>query len=55
MMSRRATTNFSAGHGGMPAGTMIRTVVIEKATGVSFTYVRYKGGVEVATQLVGIS
>ena len=54
-MSRRATTNLSAGHGGMTAGTMIRTVAIEKATGMNFTYVPYKGGVEVATQLVGNS
>ena len=31
----------------------IITVAIEKATGAKFTYIPYKGGGEVAVQLVG--
>jgi putative tricarboxylic transport membrane protein len=44
---------FKMGGTGSKQEDQIITVAIEKATGVKFTYIPYKGGGEVAVQLVG--
>jgi putative tricarboxylic transport membrane protein len=44
---------FKMGGTGAKQEDQIITVAIEKALGVKFTYIPYKGGGEVATQLVG--
>jgi putative tricarboxylic transport membrane protein len=44
---------FKMGGTGSKQEDQIITVAIEKATGVKFTYIPFKGGGEVATQLVG--
>src|ERR1043165_2384831 len=44
---------FKMGGTGSKQEDQIITVSLEKATGTKFTYVPYKGGGEVATQLVG--
>ena len=61
----KTTKDFVAAVKAVPAGSMkmggtgskqedqIITVAIEKATGTKFTYIPYKGGGEVAVQLVG--
>ena len=49
----RATAQFKMGGTGSKQEDQIITVAIEKATGAKFTYIPYKGGGEVAVQLVG--
>jgi len=44
---------FKMGGTGSKQEDQIITVAVEKATGVKFTYIPYKGGGEVAVQLVG--
>ena len=44
---------FKMGGTGSKQEDQIITVAIEKATGAKFTYIPYKGGGEVAVQLVG--
>jgi len=51
---RKAGPNkFKMGGTGSKQEDQIITVAIEKASGVKFTYIPFKGGGEVATQLVG--
>ncbi len=47
------TSKFKMGGTGSRQEDQIITVALEKQTGTKFTYIPYKGGGEVATQLVG--
>ena len=49
----RATARFKMGGTGSKQEDQIITVALEKQTGAKFTYIPYKGGGEVAVQLVG--
>ena len=49
----RAAGTFKMGGTGSKQEDQIITVAIEKATGAKFTYIPFKGGGEVAVQLVG--
>ena len=49
----RARHTFKMGGTGSKQEDQIITVALEKATGEKFTYIPYKGGGEVAVQLVG--
>ena len=50
---RRPDNTFKMGGTGSKQEDQIITVALEKATGTKFTYIPYKGGGEVAVQLVG--
>ena len=50
---RRRPAQFKMGGTGSKQEDQIITVAIEKATGAKFTYIPFKGGGEVAVQLVG--
>ena len=52
-VKKAGPNKFKMGGTGSKQEDQIITVAIEKALGVKFTYVPYKGGGEVATQLVG--
>jgi len=52
-VKKAGPNKFKMGGTGSKQEDQIITVAIEKATGVKFTYVPFKGGGEVATQLVG--
>ena len=49
----RAARQFKMGGTGSKQEDQIITVAIEKSTGTKFTYIPYRGGGEVAVQLVG--
>ena len=51
--AKAANGTFKMGGTGSKQEDQIITVAIEKATGAKFTYIPYKGGGEVAVQLVG--
>ena len=53
VVKKEGANKFKMGGTGAKQEDQIITVAIEKAMGVKFTYVPYKGGGEVATQLVG--
>ena len=52
-VKKAGPNKFKMGGTGSKQEDQIITVAIEKASGVKFTYVPFKGGGEVATQLVG--
>jgi putative tricarboxylic transport membrane protein len=52
-VKKAGPNKFKMGGTGSKQEDQIITVAIEKATGTKFTYVPFKGGGEVATQLVG--
>jgi tripartite-type tricarboxylate transporter receptor subunit TctC len=52
-VKKAGPNKFKMGGTGSKQEDQIITVAIEKASGIKFTYVPYKGGGEVATQLVG--
>jgi tripartite-type tricarboxylate transporter receptor subunit TctC len=52
-VKKAGPNKFKMGGTGSKQEDQIITVAIEKASGTKFTYVPYKGGGEVATQLVG--
>ncbi len=52
-VKKAGPNKFKMGGTGSKQEDQIITVAIEKATGIKFTYVPFKGGGEVATQLVG--
>jgi tripartite-type tricarboxylate transporter receptor subunit TctC len=52
-VKKAGPNKFKMGGTGAKQEDQIITVAIEKATGVKFTYIPFKGGGEVATQLVG--
>jgi len=52
-VKKGGANKFKMGGTGAKQEDQIITVAIEKALGVKFTYIPYKGGGEVATQLVG--
>jgi tripartite-type tricarboxylate transporter receptor subunit TctC len=52
-VKKAGPNKFKMGGTGAKQEDQIITVAIEKASGVKFTYVPFKGGGEVATQLVG--
>ncbi len=51
--AKAANGSFKMGGTGSKQEDQIITVALEKATGAKFTYIPYKGGGEVAVQLVG--
>ena len=51
--AKAANGTFKMGGTGSKQEDQIITVALEKATGAKFTYIPYKGGGEVAVQLVG--
>ena len=51
--AKKAGGKFKMGGTGSKQEDQIITVALEKATGAKFTYIPYKGGGEVAVQLVG--
>jgi putative tricarboxylic transport membrane protein len=52
-VKKAGPNKFKMGGTGSKQEDQIITVAIEKASGIKFTYVPFKGGGEVATQLVG--
>jgi tripartite-type tricarboxylate transporter receptor subunit TctC len=52
-VKKAGPNKYKMGGTGAKQEDQIITVAIERATGVKFTYVPFKGGGEVATQLVG--
>jgi len=52
-VKKAGPNKFKMGGTGSKQEDQIITVAVEKALGVKFTYIPYKGGGEVATQLVG--
>ncbi len=53
VVKKAGPNKFKMGGTGSKQEDQIITVAIEKASGVKFTYIPFKGGGEVATQLVG--